>query len=80
MDNLSASSQAVLDAAKEAYWLWDEMCPADAKTIAAATVLAIADEVAPAQYELVDDHLWYERVNPLRSKLLEIATELKELK
>ena len=76
MTNLSASSQVILKAAEDVYWRWDDMCPADAKTIAAATVLAIADELAPIQYDLVDDHLWYERVNPLRNKLLDIAAEL----
>lgn len=44
---LSPSAQAVLDAAKEAYWLWDEMCPADPDTIAAAALRAVAHKVVP---------------------------------
>jgi hypothetical protein len=35
---LSPAAQAVKDAAQDAYWLWDSMCPADAETIAAAAL------------------------------------------
>ena len=31
-------AQAVKRSADNAYWLWDEMCPADATTIAIATL------------------------------------------
>jgi hypothetical protein len=39
---LSPAAQAVKDAAQDAYWLWDSMCPADAETIAAAALRAAA--------------------------------------
>jgi len=39
---LSPAAQAVLNAANNAYWLWDQMCPADADVIAAAALRAAA--------------------------------------
>ena len=44
---LSPAAQAVLDAANNAYWLWDQMCPADANVIAAAALRAAADQATP---------------------------------
>lgn len=41
-DQYSPEAQAVSLASNKAYWLWDEMCPADAHTIAAATLRAAA--------------------------------------
>lgn len=43
----------------------------------AAAILAIADEVAPIEYELVDGHLQYEKCNPIREQLFSIAAELE---
>lgn len=52
----SPRTQAVSDAANKAYWLWDEMCPADAHTIAAAALRAAANLLnqAYANEEYVD--------------------------
>jgi hypothetical protein len=77
---LSPAAQAVLDAAKEAYWLWDQMCPAEAEDIAAAALRAAAEIVAPLSYEDVwtdGRMLQYEKDDPVREKLLAIAAELE---
>lgn len=42
MTNLSSAAQAVLDAANDAYWSTEEMCPNDAEVIAAAALRAAA--------------------------------------
>jgi hypothetical protein len=63
-EEYSPEAQAVSDAANKAYWLWDEMCPADAHTIAVATLRA-------AYEQIVEDD------NPT-SKLLEIINELED--
>ena len=69
----SPSTQAVSDAANKAYWLWDEMCPADAHTIAAAALRAAANLLnqAYANEEYVDSADEF---------LCDIATELEETK
>jgi hypothetical protein len=69
----SPSTQAVSDAAEQAYWLWDAMCPADAQTIAAAALRAAANLLnqAYANEEYVDSADEF---------LCDIATELEETK
>lgn len=42
MTELSPAAQAVLTAAKDAYWSTEEMCPNDAEVIAAAALRAVA--------------------------------------
>lgn len=42
MTELSRAAQAVLTAAKDAYWSTEEMCPNDAEVIAAAALRAAA--------------------------------------
>ena len=64
---LSPAAQAVLDAANNAYWLWDQMCPADANVIAAAALRAAADQVVPEKLESYG----------IRYELLRIAAELE---
>ena len=48
---LSPAAQAVKDAAQDAYWLWDSMCPADAETIAAAALRAAAEKLGYIIYD-----------------------------
>ena len=42
---LSPAAQAVKKSADDAYWLWDQMCPADANIIAAAALRAVVQEL-----------------------------------
>ena len=70
----SPQAQAVLDAANKAYWLWDEMCPADAGTIAAAALNAVADQVVPPD---PDRPGRWDRADEIRFQILAIATELE---
>lgn len=84
MTELSPAAQVVLDAAKEAYWLWDQMCPAEVETIAAAALRAAADQVVP---ESTTHHLgedWVRKIQreqraAIRLELLAIADELAQL-
>ena len=46
MTDLSPAAQKVLDAAKDAYWLWDNMCPAEAGDIAVAAIRVAAEQIA----------------------------------
>lgn len=77
---LSLGAQAVLDAASNVYWDWTDMSPASSQTIAAATLRAAAEIVAPLSYEDVwtdGRMLQYEKDDPVRNKLLAIADELE---
>lgn len=77
---LSFATQAMLNALNEASWDWASMEQASPQTIAAATLRAAADIVAPLSYEDVwtDDRiLQYEKDDPVREKLLAIADELE---
>ncbi len=77
---LSLGAQAVLDAASNVYWDWTDMSPASSQTIAAATLRAAAEIVAPLSYEEVwtdGRMLQYEKDDPVRNKLLAIADELE---
>ncbi len=65
MTELTPEAQAVKQSAEAAYWLWDQMCPADADTIAAAVLRAVA-------YEVAED--WNEETC---DKILRIAAELE---
>jgi hypothetical protein len=47
MVDLSPAAQSVLKAAEGSYWCFDAMAPANAEVIAAATIRAVADAVAP---------------------------------
>jgi hypothetical protein len=73
---LSPAAQAVLDAANNAYWLWDQMCPADANVIAAAALRAAADQVVP-EFAHDDNDIYGETMLDIRHKLLAIAAELE---
>jgi hypothetical protein len=87
MTDLSPAAQVVKDAAQDAYWLWDSMCPADAETIAAAALRTAADQVMPEEprptgmrpcgdtYSAREIRR-AERMK-LRDELLAIATELE---
>jgi len=77
---LSLGAQAVLDAASNVYWDWTDMSPASSQTIAAATLRAAAEIVAPLSYEDVwtdGRMLQYEKDDLVRNKLLAIADELE---
>jgi len=77
MTKFSPAAQAVKDAAQNAYWKWDAMCPADkAEIIAAAALRTAADQVVPADAlyarsccEFVGEQC--------RASLLAIAAELE---
>jgi hypothetical protein len=82
MTDLSPAADAVKDAAQDAYWLWDSMCPADAETIAAAALRAAADQLVPEETPPADflDHAVAAEIDQrraTRAKLLAIATELE---
>ena len=55
MTELSPAAQAVLDAAANVYWDWCDMSPASSSTIAAAALLAAADQVVPEEVNEVSD-------------------------
>ena len=86
---LSPAAQAVLDAANQAYWLWDQMHPADADAIAAAALRAAADQVVPHSEVMPQQDLESRReamvwgmVNQTqvtRQQLLAIAVELENV-
>jgi len=82
-EKYSPRTQAVSDAAEQAYWLWDAMCPADAQTIAAAALRAAVDAVIPENAEPVgdehDDAREDQRMR-IRYKFLSIINELEETK
>lgn len=72
---LSPATQAVLDAANQAY---DQAATVAQGT--AAVLRAAAEIVAPLSYEDVLTHgsvLQYEKYDPVREKLLAIADELQ---
>lgn len=46
-EKYSPAAQAVYDAANQAYWERDNMCPAEAHIIAAAALRAAVDAVVP---------------------------------
>jgi hypothetical protein len=82
-EQYSPATQAVSDAANKAYWLWDEMCPADAHTIAAATLRAAVNEVLPENANDVGDEHDDARNDQwmrIRYKFLSIVAELDETK
>ena len=84
-EQYSPRTQAVSDAANKAYWLWDEMCPADAHTIAAAALRAAVNKVLPETSPLpmgscgVDELIRETRMN-VRLEFLSILNELEETK
>ena len=79
MTRLSPEAQAVLDAAFPAYddeTLYVATGEQHAGKIAAAAIRTAAYEVLPREDELIDNCM-YEKRNPIREKLLEIADELE---
>jgi len=83
MADLSPAADAVKDAAQDAYWLWDSMCPADAETIAAAALRAAADQVVPEEEPAAEflDHAVAAEIDQrraTRAQILAIAAELEQ--
>jgi hypothetical protein len=78
----SPTTQAVSDAAEQAYWLWDAMCPADAQTIAAAALRAAAEQgmlsAEHIQGTTPDD--WENGWNAAMQYIKTTAKELEETK
>jgi hypothetical protein len=69
-ENYSPATQAVYDAANQAYWERDNMCPASAETIAAAALRAAANAIwEKYHYGIL-----------FKKQLLSIALELEETK
>ena len=77
MADLSPAAQAVLDAAKKAYWLWDQMCPAEAEDIAAAALRAAADKLSQEVDAPKVDGMKYAGIWHSFDYLLAIAAELE---
>jgi|694.fasta_scaffold60117_9 hypothetical protein len=80
MTDLSPAADAVKDAAQDAYWLWDSMCPADAETIAAAALRAAADQLVPEPDDIDKGSLSLAAIRnrcKVRDQLLAIAAELE---
>jgi len=78
MTELSPAALAVREAIKD--WMWDAPCPGFVEAIAATALRAAAEIVAPVSYEDVYTDgrvLQYEKEDPIREKLLAIATELE---
>lgn len=73
--NLHPSALAVEVAVKEVSWDWGNMDQASPNVIAAAALRAAAYQVAPIEYEVIDN-LQYEVRSPVRDALLAIAAEL----
>jgi hypothetical protein len=84
-EKYSPRTQVVSDAAEQAYWLWDAMCPADAQPIAAAALRAAVDAVLPETTPLpmgscsVNELIRETRMNA-RLEFLSILNELEETK
>ena len=76
MAELSPAAQAVKDAAQDAYWLWDSMCPADAETVAAAALRAAASLEVSSNF---DGTLYETGEDEFRAFLHAIAAELEQL-
>ena len=73
---LSPQAQAVKKSADDAYWLWDQMCPADAKIIAVAVLREVVNQL---QY---DQSCWDEPVKHMvldARAILDVADELEVL-
>ena len=89
MTNLSPQAQAVKKSADDAYWLWDQMCPADANIIAAAALRAAAWEILPMdsphieEFPEDDDDTPSYRIRYLKKRIrqefLAIAKELENV-
>ena len=82
---LSPATQAVSNAIKEEYLLWEALHPGDAERIAAAALRAAADAVLPETTPLpmgscgVDELIRETRMNA-RLEFLSILKELEETK
>lgn len=77
MPEISPTAKTILAAAEESSWDWSAMKEAHYSCIAAAVIRALADEVAPIEMELIDNHLQYEAPNPLRDLMLSVAEEIE---
>lgn len=76
MTNLSPQAQAVKKSADDAYWLWDQMCPADAKIIAVAVLRALVIQLKYNQ------SCWDEPVEHMvldARAILDVSDELEAL-
>ena len=76
MAEISPAAQAVLDAAADVYWDWSDMSPASSSTIAAAALRAVAAQMFPISYVVIDN-CQYEAPSPEREQILAIAAELE---
>jgi hypothetical protein len=73
MTNKKEVAQAVKKSAEDAYWLWDQMCPADANIIAAAALREAANQLQYYNFGegvdmIVDAHSLYEVADELEAK------------
>jgi len=73
---LSPAAQAVRDAAFSAYWSAEQEAPNDELMIAAAVLRAVAAQMFPINYVVIDN-CQYEAPNPEREQILAIADELE---
>ncbi len=81
-EQYSSSTQAVSNAANEAFWDWGNLCPADAQTIAAAALRAAAEQGSLSaehiQGTTPDD--WENGWNAAMQYIKTTAKELEETK
>jgi len=73
---LSPAAQAVRDAAFSAYWSAEQEAPNDERMIAAAALRAVAAQMFPINYVVIDN-CQYEVPSPEREQILAIAAELE---
>ena len=76
MTDLSPQAQAVKKSADDAYWLWDQMCPADAKIIAVAVLREVVVQLQ--YYQCCEDEGVVDMVLDARA-ILDVADELEVL-
>ena len=74
MTNLSPQAQAVKKSADDAYWLWDQMCPADAEIIAVAVLREVVNQLQ--YYQCCEDEGVEDMVLDARA-ILNVADELE---
>ena len=74
MTDLSPQAQAVKKSADDAYWLWDQMCPADAKIIAVAVLREVVVQLQ--YYQCCEDEGVVDMVLDARA-ILDVADELE---
>ena len=74
MTNLSPQAQAVKKSADDAYWLWDQMCPADANIIAVAVLREVVSQLQYQSFHHTEAFMQLDA-----DDILELCEELEKL-